>query len=51
LLPPDVDADLAASTIEHTRAFAHPPISITRAGRELFIERWLTRFTVVAAGE
>lgn len=52
LLPPEDDADLAASNIMHSWNLAHPPISL--AGdekREAFIDRWLTRFTAVAAGE
>jgi len=50
LLSPGSDADYAAAPIMHSWVFAHPPISITGEGREPFIERWLTRFTAVAAG-
>lgn len=51
-LGPDRDADIAASNIGHTWSFAHKPISLTgHEAREAFIERWLTRFSTVSAGE
>jgi eukaryotic-like serine/threonine-protein kinase len=49
-LHPGQDADFAAGPIAHTWQLAHPPRSLTGAGGEAFIERWLGHFAAAVAG-
>lgn len=49
-LPPGRDADYATANVMHVWNIAHDPYSLGDRGREAFIERWITRFGVVAAG-
>ncbi|WP_157291256.1 serine/threonine-protein kinase [Xanthomonas translucens] len=50
-LPPGRDADIAASMTMGTWNFAHPPRAIDDAGREAFIERWISHLAQAAQGQ
>jgi eukaryotic-like serine/threonine-protein kinase len=50
MLPPGKDADYATAPITHTWNTAHAPLPLGAEAGEKFIERWITRFVTVAAG-